>query len=150
MGDHWGDLCATSELASTWADQLLPTQRSVLRDRQSGTYAFFSGTTLCYSALFKAGRHDELLELSNLAATDNRLIGPSRVTPWANLRGRNVPGARHSAPRMRARPHGSSLRTRLRGLPSTPSASAPPEKEGKRGTAWCPNPGPKAGPFRQS
>jgi tetratricopeptide (TPR) repeat protein len=63
LGDHWGDLCATSELASTWADQLLPTQRSVLRDRQSGTYAFFSGTTLCYSALFRAGRHDELLEL---------------------------------------------------------------------------------------
>jgi len=63
LGDHWGDLCATSELASTWADQLLPTQRSVLRERKSGTYAFFSGTTLCYSALFKAGRHDELLEL---------------------------------------------------------------------------------------
>jgi tetratricopeptide (TPR) repeat protein len=63
LGDHWGELCATPELASAWADQLLPTQRSVLRDRQRGTYAFFSGTTLCYSALFKAGRHDELLEL---------------------------------------------------------------------------------------
>ena len=63
LGDHWGDLCATPELASAWADQLLPTQRSVLRERKRGTYAFFSGTTLCYSALFKAGRHDELLEL---------------------------------------------------------------------------------------
>ena len=63
LGDHWGDLCATTELASVWADQLLPTQRSVLRDRQRGTYAFFSGTTLCYNALVKAGRHDELLEL---------------------------------------------------------------------------------------
>lgn len=63
LGDHWGDLCTTPELASAWADQLLPTQRIVLRDRQRGTYAFFSGTTLCYSALFKAGRHDELLDL---------------------------------------------------------------------------------------
>ena len=63
LGDHWGDLCSTPEIASMWADQLLPTQRSVLRDRQSGTYAYFSGTTLCYSALFSAGRHDELLEL---------------------------------------------------------------------------------------
>jgi hypothetical protein len=63
LGDHWGDLCATPELASAWADQLLPTQRNVLRERKRGTYAFFSGTTLCYSALFKAGRHDELLEL---------------------------------------------------------------------------------------
>jgi len=63
LGDHWGDLCATPELASVWADQLVPTQRNVLRERKRGTYAFFSGTTLCYSALFKAGRHDELLEL---------------------------------------------------------------------------------------
>ena len=63
LGDHWGELCTTPELASAWADQLLPTQRGVLRDRKRGTYDFFSGTTLCYSALFKAGRHDELLEL---------------------------------------------------------------------------------------
>jgi tetratricopeptide (TPR) repeat protein len=76
LGEHWGDLCATSELASNWADQLLPIQRSVLRDRQSGTYAFFSGTTLCYSALFKAGRHDELLEL---LAMDPRPIWPYLV-----------------------------------------------------------------------
>jgi tetratricopeptide (TPR) repeat protein len=63
LGDHWGDLCASPELASAWADQLLPSQRSVLHDRGRGTYAFFCGTTLCYSALFKAGRHDELLDL---------------------------------------------------------------------------------------
>ena len=63
LGDHWGELCATTELASAWADQLMPTQRNVLRERKRGTYAFFSGTTLCYSALFKAGRHDELLDL---------------------------------------------------------------------------------------
>ena len=73
LGDHWGELCATPELASAWADQLLPTQRSVLRERKRGTYAFFSGTTLCYSALFKAGRHDELLEL---LALDPRPIWP--------------------------------------------------------------------------
>ena len=62
LGDHWGELCATQELASTWADQLLPTLKSVLREREHGTYAFFSGTTLCYSALFKAERHDQILE----------------------------------------------------------------------------------------
>ncbi|MBS0304730.1 MAG: hypothetical protein JSR43_05035 [Proteobacteria bacterium] len=76
LGDHWGELCATPELASAWADQLLPTQRSVLRERKRGTYAFFSGTTLCYSALFKAGRHDELLEL---LALDPRPIWPYLV-----------------------------------------------------------------------
>jgi hypothetical protein len=63
LGDHWGELCATPELASSWADALLPTQRNVPRESKRGAYAFFSGTTLCYSALFKAGRHDELLDL---------------------------------------------------------------------------------------
>ena len=66
LGDHWGDLCATQELASAWADQLLPTLRNVLRERTSGTYAFFSGTTICYSALFKADRHDQILELLDM------------------------------------------------------------------------------------
>jgi hypothetical protein len=76
LGDHWGELCATPELASIWADQLLPTQRSVLRERKRGTYAFFAGTTLCYSALFKAGRHDELLEMLDM---DPRPIWPYLV-----------------------------------------------------------------------
>jgi len=73
LGDHWGELCATPELASDWADQLLPTLKNVLRDRTSGTFAFFSGTSLCYSALFKAGRHDQILEL---LAMDPRPIWP--------------------------------------------------------------------------
>lgn len=66
LGDHWGDLCATKELASAWADQLLPTLKNVLRERKRGTYAFFSGATLCYSALFKAERHGQLLELLDM------------------------------------------------------------------------------------
>jgi hypothetical protein len=78
LGDHWGDLCAAPDLASSWADQLLPTQRSVLRERKRGTYAFFPGTSLCYSALFKAGRHDELLDL---LAMDPRAIWSDLV--WA-------------------------------------------------------------------
>jgi hypothetical protein len=76
LGDHWGELCATQELASDWADQLLPTLKNVLRERKSGTYAFFSGTTLCYSALFKADRHDQILEL---LAMDTRPIWPYLV-----------------------------------------------------------------------
>ncbi|MFP8835879.1 hypothetical protein ACLIJR_16580 [Hydrogenophaga sp. XSHU_21] len=66
LGDHWGDLCATKELASAWADQLLPPLKNVLRERKRGTYGFFSGTALCYSALFKAERHDQLLELLDM------------------------------------------------------------------------------------
>jgi hypothetical protein len=76
LGDHWGDLCATKELASSWADQLLPTLKNVLRERKRGTYAFFSGSTLCYSALFKADRHDQILELLDM---DPRPIWPYLV-----------------------------------------------------------------------
>jgi tetratricopeptide (TPR) repeat protein len=76
LGDHWGELCTTQELASAWADQLLPTLKNVLRDRTSGTFAFFSGTSLCYSALFKAGRHDQILELLDM---DPRPIWPYLV-----------------------------------------------------------------------
>lgn len=34
-------------------------------------YAFFFGSSLCYSALFKAGRHDQILKLLTM---DPRLI----------------------------------------------------------------------------
>ncbi|MBT2326997.1 hypothetical protein J7E62_32405 [Variovorax paradoxus] len=76
LGERWGDLCRTPKLASAWADELLPTLLRVQQDRENGIYAFFSGTSLCYSALFKAGRHDELLEL---LATDPRPIWPYLV-----------------------------------------------------------------------
>lgn len=66
LGDHWGDLCATEQLASSWADQLVPTVRRVLQERQAGVFAWFNGTGACYSALFKAQRHEELLELIGL------------------------------------------------------------------------------------
>lgn len=63
LGDRWGELCASTELSSAWAERLLPTLQSVLGARKKGTYAFFPGTSLCYSALFAAGRHDELMQL---------------------------------------------------------------------------------------
>ena len=61
LGEHWGALCADQALASQWADQLLPLVRLVLADRRSGTYAYSKSGTLCYSALFHAGRFDDLL-----------------------------------------------------------------------------------------
>jgi hypothetical protein len=61
LGEHWGVLCADAALASHWADQLLPLVRLVLADRRKGTYAYTKSGTLCYSALFHAGRFDDLL-----------------------------------------------------------------------------------------
>jgi hypothetical protein len=61
LGEHWGALCADPALASHWADQLLPLMQHVMADRRKGSYAYAKSGTLCYSALFHAGRFDELL-----------------------------------------------------------------------------------------
>ena len=41
----------------------LPLVRHVMADRRSGTYAYSKSGTLCYSALFHAGRIDDLLSV---------------------------------------------------------------------------------------
>lgn len=76
LGDHWGSLCATSPLASRWADTLLPGLREVAKARRAGHFAWFRGTVACYSALFAAGRHQEVLDL---LALDPRPIWPCLV-----------------------------------------------------------------------
>lgn len=64
MGDRWGELCATPEVASRWADALAPTVKTMWDHCAStGEYGYFKGTTACLSALYAAGRHDELLAL---------------------------------------------------------------------------------------
>jgi hypothetical protein len=61
LGEHWGVLCADLALASHWADQLLPLVEHVMADRRKGAFAYSRSGTLCYSALFHAGRFEELL-----------------------------------------------------------------------------------------
>lgn len=64
LGEFWGELCAMPEIASTWADFLSPTLTTMWDHcARSGEYGYFKGTTACLSALFAAGRHDELLAL---------------------------------------------------------------------------------------
>ncbi len=61
VGDRWGDLCGSVELANRWADDLVPTLRSCWSDPNPGNY--FHGATACLSCLLIAGRHQELLDL---------------------------------------------------------------------------------------
>jgi len=62
LADHWGALCVTPELASRWADDLIGITRRALSP-DPGMRGFFRGTSACLSALFAAGRHDELIDL---------------------------------------------------------------------------------------
>lgn len=62
LGEFWAELCTTPDIASKWADYLSPTLTTMWdRCTRSGEYGYFKGTTACLSALYAAGRHDELL-----------------------------------------------------------------------------------------
>jgi hypothetical protein len=62
LGDCWGELCASPELASAWADRLLDHTRLAM-DRAGEPFRFFRGTTACLSALLAAQRFQEIIDL---------------------------------------------------------------------------------------
>ncbi len=64
VGEQWGELCVSAEIASRWADDLVPTLRSCWSDPNTGCY--FHGATACLSCLLVAGRYEELLALLEL------------------------------------------------------------------------------------
>ena len=66
LADFWGDLCVSPERASKWADQLMPPVR-MSWGPDPELCGYYKGTTACLSALFKAGREEELLSLLDLA-----------------------------------------------------------------------------------
>jgi hypothetical protein len=64
VGDRWGEICDSVEVAGQWADDLVSTLRSCWTDPNPGNY--FHGATACLSCLLVAGRYQELLELLEL------------------------------------------------------------------------------------
>lgn len=62
LAEYWGELCGSRELASEWADRLINITRLALSTDKS-TRGYFHGTSACLSALFTAGRYEELIEL---------------------------------------------------------------------------------------
>lgn len=66
LGDHWGDLCATPEVASQWADEFLPVLVSMWSPA-APRHGYFKGTTACLASLYAAGRYQELLALLDMA-----------------------------------------------------------------------------------
>ena len=62
LADHWGELCASPEIASRWADELIDITRMALSPDKS-IRGHFHGTAACLSALHAAGRHDDLLDV---------------------------------------------------------------------------------------
>ena len=62
LGEFWGQLCATKELASAWADRLVDELRENWENRDRSRGHYFQGTPVCLSSLLAASRYEELLE----------------------------------------------------------------------------------------
>lgn len=62
LADHWGELCGSSELASAWAERLFDTTRMALSPDPK-LRGHSHETSLCLSALFSAGRYQEIVDL---------------------------------------------------------------------------------------
>jgi len=66
LGDYWGELCATPDTASRWADKFMPVIEDMWAPPSSG-HGYFSGMTACFSALYISGRYQDLLTLLDKA-----------------------------------------------------------------------------------
>lgn len=62
LGDRWGELCGSPEVASAWADKLIGVSR-VARGPDPSLRGYFKGTVNCLSALLAAERYQKLLDL---------------------------------------------------------------------------------------
>lgn len=62
LADHWGELCVSTDIASVWADRLLDITRMALGP-DPRTRGYFRGTSACLSALFRAERYGEIIDL---------------------------------------------------------------------------------------
>jgi hypothetical protein len=62
LADHWGELCASQAIASAWADRLVGSTRMALSPDKN-LHGHFHGTSACLSALYHAGRFDDIIDL---------------------------------------------------------------------------------------
>jgi hypothetical protein len=67
LGDSWGELCASKELASVWADRLIDITRTGLGPDKN-LRGHFHGTSACLSALYRAERYAEIVDILQVDA----------------------------------------------------------------------------------
>jgi len=62
LDDHWGDLCGSKEVASAWAERLVGITRMALSPDKN-VRGHFHGTAACLSALYRAERYPEIVDI---------------------------------------------------------------------------------------
>ncbi len=83
LADHWGDLCESGEVAGAWADRLVGITRLALSPDRN-LRGHFHGTSACLSALYRAERYEEIVDLlavDTIWPYKRVLMGLSRGAP---------------------------------------------------------------------
>ncbi len=62
LADYWGELCASKEVASVWAERLIDVTRMALSPDKN-VRGHFHGTAACLSALHRAERYAEIVDI---------------------------------------------------------------------------------------
>jgi hypothetical protein len=62
LAEYWGELCASKALASAWADLLLDASQMAMSPDPS-LHGYFHGTSACLSALSRAERYREIVDI---------------------------------------------------------------------------------------
>jgi hypothetical protein len=65
LADYWGELCASKETADIWADRLVSITRMALSP-DTHSRGYFHGTSACLSALYRAERYEETVDILNV------------------------------------------------------------------------------------
>lgn len=63
LGERWGEVCGSTEVASRWADELMTPVYHSWDETRQGTFSYFNGAMACLSCLLRSGRYQELLDL---------------------------------------------------------------------------------------
>lgn len=62
LAEHWGELCASRQVAEEWADRLIGITRLALQPDRN-VRGYFHGTSACLSALYRAERYAEIVDV---------------------------------------------------------------------------------------
>jgi hypothetical protein len=62
LADFWGELCASKEIATAWASELIGITGMAL-SADKNLRGYFHGTSACLSALYRAERYAEIVDL---------------------------------------------------------------------------------------
>ena len=63
LGERWGYVCGSEQIASQWANEMVPVVQRTWKETKQGAFSCFRGTDACLPCLLAAERYQELLEL---------------------------------------------------------------------------------------